>query len=36
VPACLPYGWRQDVGSPLFVENELALELGDGEDAASS
>jgi len=33
VMACLPYTWKQVVDTPLFAENELALEVGSGEDA---
>lgn len=31
--ACLAYSWKQVVDTPLFAENELALRVGDGEDA---
>jgi crotonobetainyl-CoA:carnitine CoA-transferase CaiB-like acyl-CoA transferase len=31
--ACLPYSWKQVVGTPLFAENDLALEVGSGERA---
>ncbi|MBV9352098.1 MAG: CoA transferase [Mycobacterium sp.] len=33
VMACLPHTWKQVVGTPLFAENELALEVGSGEGA---
>lgn len=33
IMACLPYTWKQVVGTPLFAENDLALEVGDGDDA---
>lgn len=33
--ACLPYTWKQVVDTPLFAENELALEVGSGEDAVT-
>ncbi|BBZ10184.1 CoA transferase [Mycobacterium branderi] len=33
--ACLPYTWKQVVGTPLFAENELALEIGRGDDAVT-
>ncbi|MGB9224757.1 CoA transferase [Mycobacterium sp.] len=31
--ACLPYSWKQVVGTPLFAENELALDAGSGDNA---
>jgi crotonobetainyl-CoA:carnitine CoA-transferase CaiB-like acyl-CoA transferase len=31
--ACLAYTWKQVVGTPLFAENDLALDVGSGEDA---
>ena len=31
--ACLAYTWKQVVTTPLFAENELALEVGSGDDA---
>ena len=31
--ACLAYTWKQVVDTPLFAENELALEVGSGDDA---
>jgi crotonobetainyl-CoA:carnitine CoA-transferase CaiB-like acyl-CoA transferase len=31
--ACLPYSWKQVVGTPLFAENELALDAGSGDTA---
>ena len=31
--ACLAYTWKQVVNTPLFAENELALEVGSGDDA---
>ena len=31
--ACLPYSWKQVVDTPLFAENDLALEVGSGDDA---
>ena len=31
--ACLAYTWKQVVGTPLFAENELALQVGSGDDA---
>jgi crotonobetainyl-CoA:carnitine CoA-transferase CaiB-like acyl-CoA transferase len=31
--ACLAYTWKQVVGTPLFAENDLALEVGSGESA---
>ncbi|HEY9305219.1 MAG TPA: CoA transferase [Mycobacterium sp.] len=33
--ACLPYTWKQVVETPLFAENELALEVGSGDDAVT-
>ncbi|HUB58103.1 MAG TPA: CoA transferase [Mycobacterium sp.] len=33
--ACLPYTWKQVVETPLFAENDLALEVGDGDDAVT-
>ena len=33
--ACLPYSWKQVVDTPLFAENDLALEVGDGDDAVT-
>jgi crotonobetainyl-CoA:carnitine CoA-transferase CaiB-like acyl-CoA transferase len=33
--ACLPYSWKQVVDTPLFGENELALEVGNGDDAVT-
>jgi crotonobetainyl-CoA:carnitine CoA-transferase CaiB-like acyl-CoA transferase len=33
--ACLPYSWKQVVETPLFAENDLALEVGSGEDAVT-
>jgi crotonobetainyl-CoA:carnitine CoA-transferase CaiB-like acyl-CoA transferase len=33
--ACLPYSWKQVVDTPLFAENELALEVGSGDDAVT-
>jgi crotonobetainyl-CoA:carnitine CoA-transferase CaiB-like acyl-CoA transferase len=33
--ACLPYAWKQVVETPLFAENDLALEVGDGDDAVT-
>ncbi|MEZ0362109.1 CoA transferase [Mycobacterium sp. pUA109] len=35
VMACLPYTWKQVVGTPLFGENDLALTVGGGEDAVT-
>jgi crotonobetainyl-CoA:carnitine CoA-transferase CaiB-like acyl-CoA transferase len=35
IMACLPYTWKQVVDTPLFAENELALEVGSGEDAVT-
>jgi crotonobetainyl-CoA:carnitine CoA-transferase CaiB-like acyl-CoA transferase len=31
--ACLAYTWKQVVDTPLFAENDLALEVGSGDDA---
>jgi crotonobetainyl-CoA:carnitine CoA-transferase CaiB-like acyl-CoA transferase len=31
--ACLAYTWKQVVDTPLFAENELAIEVGSGDDA---
>jgi crotonobetainyl-CoA:carnitine CoA-transferase CaiB-like acyl-CoA transferase len=31
--ACLAYTWKQVVDTPLFTENDLALRVGDGDDA---
>jgi crotonobetainyl-CoA:carnitine CoA-transferase CaiB-like acyl-CoA transferase len=31
--ACLAYTWKQVVDTPLFAENDLALEVGNGDDA---
>jgi crotonobetainyl-CoA:carnitine CoA-transferase CaiB-like acyl-CoA transferase len=33
--ACLPYSWKQVVNTPLFAENDLALEVGGGDDAVT-
>ncbi|MGB6208089.1 CoA transferase [Mycobacterium sp.] len=33
--ACLPYTWKQVVETPLFAENDLALEVGSGDDAVT-
>jgi crotonobetainyl-CoA:carnitine CoA-transferase CaiB-like acyl-CoA transferase len=33
--ACLAYTWKQVVGTPLFAENALALEVGSGDDAVT-
>ena len=33
--ACLAYTWKQVVGTPLFAENELALDVGSGDDAVT-
>ncbi|MFV8317433.1 CoA transferase [Mycobacterium sp. 23] len=30
--ACLAYTWKQVVDTPLFAENDLALEVGSGDD----
>ncbi|UQX12365.1 CaiB/BaiF CoA transferase family protein [Candidatus Mycobacterium methanotrophicum] len=35
VMACLPYTWKQVVETPLFAENDLALEVGSGGDAVT-
>ncbi len=35
IMACLPYTWKQVVHTELFAENELALRIGDGEDAVT-
>jgi crotonobetainyl-CoA:carnitine CoA-transferase CaiB-like acyl-CoA transferase len=35
IMACLPYSWKQVVDTPLFAENELALEVGNGDDAVT-
>ncbi len=35
IMACLPYTWKQVVDTPLFAENDLALEIGGGEDAVT-
>ena len=35
IMACLPYTWKQVVDTPLFAENDLALEVGSGEDAVT-
>ncbi|OBF84509.1 acyl-CoA transferase [Mycobacterium sp. 852002-51163_SCH5372311] len=31
--ACLPYTWKQVVDTPLFAENDLALDVGSGDRA---
>jgi crotonobetainyl-CoA:carnitine CoA-transferase CaiB-like acyl-CoA transferase len=31
--ACLAYNWKQVVDTPLFAENDLALEVGSGDNA---
>ena len=31
--ACLAYSWKQVVDTPLFAENDLALHVGNGDDA---
>jgi crotonobetainyl-CoA:carnitine CoA-transferase CaiB-like acyl-CoA transferase len=31
--ACLAYTWKKVVDTPLFAENELAIEVGSGDDA---
>ncbi len=31
--ACLAYTWKQVVDTPLFAENDLALKVGDGDNA---
>jgi crotonobetainyl-CoA:carnitine CoA-transferase CaiB-like acyl-CoA transferase len=33
--ACLPYSWKQVVETPLFAENELALEVGTDDEAVT-
>ncbi|HET9875782.1 MAG TPA: CoA transferase, partial [Mycobacterium sp.] len=33
--ACLPYTWKQVVHTALFAENQLALPIGDGDDAVT-
>jgi crotonobetainyl-CoA:carnitine CoA-transferase CaiB-like acyl-CoA transferase len=33
--ACLAYSWKQVVGTPLFAENDLALQVGSGDDAVT-
>ncbi len=33
--ACHAYTWKQVVDTPLFAENELALQVGSGEDAVT-
>lgn len=33
--ACLAYTWKQVVATPLFAENDLALEVGSGENAVT-
>ncbi len=33
--ACLPYSWKQVVDTPLFAENDLALQVGSGDDAVT-
>ena len=30
--ACLAYTWKQVVDTPLFAENDLALEVGSGDN----
>ena len=35
IMACLPYTWKQVVDTPLFAENDLALEVGGGDDAVT-
>jgi crotonobetainyl-CoA:carnitine CoA-transferase CaiB-like acyl-CoA transferase len=35
IMACLPYSWKQVVDTPLFAENDLALEVGSGDDAVT-
>jgi crotonobetainyl-CoA:carnitine CoA-transferase CaiB-like acyl-CoA transferase len=32
---CLPYSWKQVVQTPLFGENDLALEVGSGDDTVT-
>jgi crotonobetainyl-CoA:carnitine CoA-transferase CaiB-like acyl-CoA transferase len=34
--ACLPHTWKQVVGTPLFAENELALQVGDSSDSGGA
>ena len=31
--ACLAHTWKQVVDTPLFAENDLALPVGEGDDA---
>jgi crotonobetainyl-CoA:carnitine CoA-transferase CaiB-like acyl-CoA transferase len=33
--ACLAYTWKQVVGTPLFAENELALQVGSDDEAVT-
>lgn len=33
--ACLPYTWKLVVDTPLFAENQLAVEVGRGDDAVT-
>ena len=33
--ACHAYTWKQVVSTPLFAENELALQVGSGDDAVT-
>lgn len=33
--ACLPHTWKQVVDTPLFAENHLAVEVGDGDNTVS-
>ncbi|MGH3531291.1 MAG: CoA transferase [Mycobacterium sp.] len=33
--ACLPNTWKQVVGTPLFAENNLALQVGSGDDTVT-
>ncbi|MGH3562928.1 MAG: CoA transferase, partial [Mycobacterium sp.] len=33
--ACLAHTWKEVVGTALFAENQLALPIGDGEDAVT-
>jgi crotonobetainyl-CoA:carnitine CoA-transferase CaiB-like acyl-CoA transferase len=35
IMACLPYTWKQVVDTPLFAENDLALEVGSGDNAVT-
>jgi crotonobetainyl-CoA:carnitine CoA-transferase CaiB-like acyl-CoA transferase len=35
IMACLPYTWKQVVDTPLFAENDLALDVGSGDDAVT-